>query len=97
MDALAGLNWSLPFSFFSNRLYPLIGINAGIAHSTVSVCNYTGSNVYSSFDPIVSAGLTFRYRQGAFFADASSAWQRVFYVSNPMDMAEISLRAGIIF
>lgn len=97
IDAVAGLNWTLPFSFFSKRLYPLIGINAGIAHSTVSVYNYTGTNVYSSLDPILSGGLTFRYRKGSFFADASCAWQRIFYVSSPMDISEISLRAGIIF
>lgn len=96
INIAAGLNWSLPLSLFNGRLFPVLSIDTGLAYSTVSIKNYSGSNSYSSFDPLVNTGLTLRYKQGMFFSDLSCGWQRIFYVANPMDEVKISLCAGVI-
>ncbi|GEM_PF-1749396 len=97
IDMTAGFNCPLPVSLFSGRIFPLLNIDSGIAYSTASIYNYTGTNVYTSYDPVIYAGISFRYRQGMFFSDISCGWQRIFYVSNPMDEIRVSLRAGVVF
>lgn len=97
IDMTLGLNYPLPLSFFGGHLYPLINLDSGIAYSTASIYNYTGTNIYSSFDPVLYAGIALRYKNEMFFSDFSCGWQRIFYVSNPINDVKLSLRAGIIF
>ena len=92
-----GLNCPLPLGMFDGRLFPLINMDSGIAYSTVSIYNYTGTHVYSSFDPVIYTGMSLRYKSGIFFSDLSCGWQRIFYVSEQMDEIKVSLRAGILF
>lgn len=97
MDMTLGLNCPLFLSFLNGRLFPLLTINSGIAYSTIKISNYTGSHSYSSFDQVLYSGLSLRYKPESFFIDLSCGWQRIFYVSKPMDDVKFSLRAGIVF
>lgn len=97
IETTAGLNYEIPFNFINGRLVPFISLGSGLAYSTASIYNYKGTLDYSSLDPVISGGLFIRFRQEIFFSDLFCGWERIFYVSSPIDELKVSLRAGIIF
>jgi len=92
-----GLNYPVRLSFITYRLSLIFNLDAGTAYSLMNILSNEQYLKYSSFDFSVKGGVSLRYEWFNYvFSDISAEYLRVFYLSQPMDEAKISIRAGVM-
>ncbi len=94
----AGINYVVTPGMFPSAVSLLFNLDAGTAYTSMTVLSYKKPVDHKSIDFAMKCGMSIRYKWFRhFFTDLSAGYDRIFFVSHPLDEVTVSLKAGVLF